>query len=44
LVTEFSPYLKGGNWENTKGIPKNEIQASGNRLSELFRRLLSRKS
>jgi len=20
LVTEFSPYLKGGNWENTKGL------------------------
>ena len=44
LATEFSPYLKGGDWENTKGIPKVEIQASGNRLSELFRRLFSRKS
>lgn len=22
LVTEFSPYLKGGNWENTKGLSR----------------------
>jgi len=43
LITEFSPYLKGGNWENTKGIPKEEIRASGNRLGERFRRLFSRK-
>lgn len=44
LVTEFSPYLKGGDWENTKGIPSEQVEASGNRLSELSRRLFSRKS
>lgn len=44
LVTEFSPYLKGGDWENTKGLPKDEIRTSGTLLSEMSRRLFSRKS
>ncbi|NJD24015.1 MAG: class I SAM-dependent methyltransferase [Betaproteobacteria bacterium] len=44
LVTEFSPYLKGGDWENTKGMPKDGIRTSGTLLSEMSRRLFSRKS
>ncbi len=41
LATEFSPYLKGGDWENTKGIVRDESDREGSRVKAFFRRLIS---
>lgn len=41
LATEFAPYLKGGNWENTKGTTSDKIQQGDGRLKALLRRLKS---
>jgi SAM-dependent methyltransferase len=38
LMTEFSPYLKGGNWENTKGYTVDKPN-SNSPLRALFRHL-----
>lgn len=42
LLTEFSPYLKGGNWENTKGIVNDSSSSMALRIPDFVRRLLSR--
>ena len=41
LVTEFSPYLKGGDWDNTRGIKNNKAPQVYNRLKVFLRRLFS---
>jgi len=41
LVTEFSPYLKGGNWENTRGFANDQSSIGGNRLKAFFRNMFS---
>jgi hypothetical protein len=40
LITEFSPYLKGGSWENTTGIRSDKVSLDGNRIKAFFRRLI----
>jgi hypothetical protein len=44
LATEFAPYLKGGNWENTKGITGDKAQQGDGRLKAFLRRLISGQS
>lgn len=41
LTTEFSPYLKGGDWENTKGIRSDKDQAGGSRIKAFILRFMS---
>lgn len=42
LSTEFAPYLKGGNWDNTKGIVQDLPVVQEGRVPAFFRRLFSK--
>jgi len=44
LKTEFSPYLKEGRWENTRGLDRQSSASATSRMRELFCRLLRARS